>query len=87
MSHLPLTRSGPRAGLPVNAGMEPLFAELGPLRANPVEVVVTVPEGKSRRCVMDVVVAEEDAGRAFGTAFEACRGVEGFEITARRFES
>ena len=49
-------------------------------------VVVTVPDGKSRRCVMDVVVAEEDAGRAFGTAFEACRGVEGFEITARRFE-
>ena len=71
---------------PLRPGMEPLFPELPVSGARPVEVTVTVPDGTGRRCVMDVVVAEEDAGRAFGTAFEACRGVEGFEITARRFE-
>jgi hypothetical protein len=65
--------------------MEPLFEELAPLAANAVEVVVTVPGGKSRRCVMDVVVAEKDAGQAFTMAFEAIRDAPDFEVTARRF--
>jgi hypothetical protein len=66
--------------------MEPLFDELGPLLARSVEVTVTVPDGKGRRCLMDVVVAEEDAAHAFGVAFKACLKVEGFEVSARRFE-
>ena len=83
---LPLTRSGPWSELPANAGMEPLFDELGPLRAQPVEVTVTVPDGKSRRCVMDLLVAEGDLLRALTVAADACRGVADFELSARRFE-
>lgn len=86
MSNLPLTRPAPWAGLPANAGMEPLFEELGPLRARPVEVTVTVPDVGGRRCVMHLLVAEGDAGQAFMMAFDACAGVGGFEVTARRFE-
>lgn len=66
--------------------MEPLFPELPASGARPVEVIVTVPDGRSRRCVMDVVAAEDVAGQAFAMAFGACRDVEDFEITARRFE-
>jgi hypothetical protein len=66
--------------------MEPLFAELPPPGARPVEVTVMVPDGGRRRCVMDIVVAEDSAGQAFAMAFAAVRGVEGFEVTARRFE-
>lgn len=86
MDYLPLTRPAPWDELPANAGMEPLFEELAPLAASPVEVIVTVPGGKSRRCVMDVVVAEKDAGQAFAMAFEAIRDAPDFEVTARRFE-
>ena len=86
MSHLPLARPAPWDGIPANAGMEPLFDELGPLLARPVEVTVTVPDGKGRRCLMDVVVAEKDAGQAFAVAFDAIRDAEDFEVTARRFE-
>jgi hypothetical protein len=65
--------------------METLFPELPSSGARPVEVMVTVPEGDSRRCVMDLLVAEAHLLRAFALAFEACRGAEGFEVTARRF--
>jgi hypothetical protein len=85
MSHLPLTRPGPWTELPASAGMEPLFDELGPLRASPVEVMVTVPALAGRRCVMDLLVAEGDLLRALTVAAEACRGVDDFELTARRF--
>jgi hypothetical protein len=73
------------APLPAPDGMEPLFPELGPPGARPVEVMVTVPEGRSRRCVMHIVASEDDAAKAVSVAMSACRGVEGFEVTARRF--
>lgn len=85
MDSLPLTRPAPWTEIPANAGMEPLFDDLAPLAASPVEVTVTVPGGKSRRCLMDVVVAEGDAVRAFAMAFEAIRDADDFEVTARRF--
>lgn len=85
MDSLPLTRPAPWAEIPANTGMDPLFDELAPLAANPVQVTVTVPGGKSRRCLMDVVVAEGDAARAFAMAFEQIRGAGDFEVTARRF--
>ena len=65
--------------------METLFPELPAPGTRPVEVAVTVPDGRSRRCVMDPLVAEADLLRAFALAFEACRDAEGFEVTARRF--
>lgn len=83
MDHLPLTQSAPFEDIP--AGIDTLFPELAPSGARPVEVTVTVPEGCGRRAVMHIVVAEGNAGDAFGLAFSACNGVEGFEITARRF--
>ena len=84
---LPLTRSAPWTDLdlPANASMEPLWPELPPPGTRPVEVTVTVPEGDGRRCVMDVVVAEDSAGQAFAMAFAAVRGVGDFEVTARPF--
>ena len=84
---LPLTRSAPWTDLdlPANASMEPLWPELPPPGARPVEVMVTVPDGDSRRCVMHVVAAEDDAGRALAMAVSACRGVGDFEVTARPF--
>jgi hypothetical protein len=48
-------------------------------------VAVTVPEGNGRRAVMHIVIAEGNAGDAFSLAFRACEGVDGFEVTARRF--
>jgi hypothetical protein len=84
---LPLTRPAPWTEVPANAGMEPLFDELAPLAASPVEVIVTVPNGGSRRCLMDVVVGEADAARAFAVAFELIRDADDFEVTARRFAS
>ncbi len=65
--------------------METLFPELPSSGSRPVEVAVTVPGEAGRRCVMHVVAAEADAVRAFGMAFGACRDVEDFEVTARRF--
>jgi hypothetical protein len=85
MDHLPLTRSAPWTEIPPASGIETLFPELPPPGSRPVEVTVTVPDGDSRRCVMDIVAAEDDAPRAVATALGACRGVDGFELTARRF--
>jgi hypothetical protein len=65
--------------------METLFPELPLPGARPVEVAVTVLDGAGRRCVMHVVAAEWHAGRAFAMAFEACEGMDEFEVTARRF--
>ncbi|HMG62042.1 MAG TPA: hypothetical protein VK599_03765 [Streptosporangiaceae bacterium] len=67
-------------------GIETLFPDLPPPGARPVEVAVTVADGDSRRCVMQVVAAEADAAEAFGMAFRACAGVEDFEVVARRFK-
>lgn len=36
---------------------------------------------------MHIVTAEMNAGNAFGLAFRACEGVDGFEIAARRFRA
>ena len=80
MEHLPLTRPAPFTEFP--AGMEPLFAELPPPGMRPVEVTVTLP---GRPSAMHLVVAEEDAAAALTLAFQACAGVEEFEISARRF--
>jgi hypothetical protein len=85
MSYLPLTRSGAFEDFPFAEGTDTLFPELPPAGSRPVEVTVTVPDGDSRRCVMDIVAAEDDAPQAFATAFGACRGVKDFEITARWF--
>lgn len=85
MDHLPLTRSGAFEEFPLAAGMETLFADLPPNGMRPVEVTVTVPDGGSPRCVMHIVAAEDDAPQALAMAAGACRGVEEFEITARRF--
>jgi hypothetical protein len=85
MDSLPLTRPGPWIEVPANAGMEPLFDDLAPLCARPVEVTVTIPHGQSRRTVMHLLVAEDDAPRALALAAGACRGVDGFEINARQF--
>jgi hypothetical protein len=65
--------------------METLFAELPPPGLRPVEVTVTVPGAGGRRVVMDIVASEADAARALAVAMGACRGVEDFELTARRF--
>ena len=80
MEHLPLTRSGPFTEIP--AGIETLFPELAPPGSQPVEVTVTLP---GVPCAMHIVTREADAGRAFELAFEACAGIDEFEITARRF--
>jgi hypothetical protein len=88
MDHLPLTRSAPFTEIPefpAAAGIGTLFPELAPSGARPVEVTVTVPERGGRRCVMHIVTAEDNAGDAFSLAFRACEGVDGFEVTARRF--
>jgi hypothetical protein len=85
MESLPLTCSAPFEEFPAAAGIESLFPELAPSGARPVEVTVTVPERDGRRVVMHIVAAEVNAGRAFGLAFGACEGIDGFEITARRF--
>jgi len=85
MDYLPLTRSEPFTELPVTAGMEPLFDELAPLAASPVEVMATVPHGETRRCVMHLLVAEDDALRALSLAVTACKGMPDFEVMARRF--
>ena len=65
--------------------MEPLWPELPPPGSRPVEVMVTVPGADGRRVVMDIVAAEDDAERALAVAMRACRGVDDFELTARRF--
>jgi len=62
--------------------MDPLFDELAPLTRAPFEVTITGGDG---RCLMDLVVAEGDVTRAFAVAFEKSAGVDGFEITVRRF--
>jgi hypothetical protein len=85
MEHMPLTRPAPFGEFPVAAGMETLLPELPPNGTRPVEVTVTVPDGDGRRCVMDIVAAEDDAPQALAMAFGACRGVENFEIRVRRF--
>jgi hypothetical protein len=85
MDYLPLTRPEPFTEFPVTAGMEPLFDELAPLAASPVEVMATVPHGEARRCVMHLLVAEDDAARALALAVTACRGIADFEVVARRF--
>ena len=77
---LPLTRSAPWTDIP--AGIEPLFPELGPSGARPVEVTVTLPQNP---CAMHIIVAQGDTPRAFALAFGACEGVEDFEISVRRF--
>jgi len=82
MDHLPLTRPGPFEEIPEFTGMEVLFPELPLPGSRPVEVTVTLPEG---RCAMHIVIAEADAAKAFGMAFGACEGLEDFEITAKRF--
>jgi hypothetical protein len=82
MSHLPLTRSAAFEEIPGTGGTETLFPELPPPGTRPVEVTVVLPEG---RCAMHIVVAEADAAHAFGLAFGACRDVEEFEVSARRF--
>ena len=82
---LPLLRPAPWEEIPPGAGFETLFPELPPPGTRPVEVTVTVPDGDSRRVVMDIVTAEANAGDAFALAFRACAGVEGFEVSARRF--
>ncbi len=81
----PLTAPQPWEEIPPGDGFETLFPELPPSGARPVEVTVTVPDGDSRRVVMDIVTAEANAGDAFGLAFRACSEVEGFEVTARPF--
>jgi hypothetical protein len=83
MEHLPLTRPAPFEDFTVPAGMDPLFDELAPLARAPFEVTVTAGE---RGCLMDLVVAEGDVARAFAVAFEKSAGLEGFEITVRRFQ-
>lgn len=85
MSDLPLAVPPPREEIPSGEGSVTLFPELPPPGTRPVEVTVTVPDGDSRRVVMDIVTAEANAGDAFSLAFRACAGVEGFEVTARRF--
>ena len=82
MDYLPLTRSGAFEEFPLTGGAETLFPELPSSGASPVEVTVTLPGG---RCAMAIVVAERDAAEAFGMAFRACAGIDGFEVTARRF--
>ncbi|HTJ66185.1 MAG TPA: hypothetical protein VL551_01525 [Actinospica sp.] len=82
MDHLPLTRSAPFEDFPADGVIETLFPELPPPGMRPVEVTVTLPEG---RCAMHIVVAQADGAEAFGMAFRACADVEDFEITARRF--
>ncbi len=72
---------------PPHSVMEPLFPELPASGSRPVEVTVTVPDGAGRRCLMDVVAAEDDAVQAFAMAFGACRDVEDFEVAARPFRS
>jgi hypothetical protein len=66
-------------------GLETLFPELPPPGARPVEVTVTIPHGETRRTVMHILVTEDDALRALTLAVTACRGVEDFEVMARRF--
>jgi hypothetical protein len=82
MEYLPLTRPAPFEDFPAGEDIETLFPELPPPGMRPVEVAVTLPEG---RCVMHIVVAEANAAEAFGMAFRACAGLEDYEITARRF--
>jgi hypothetical protein len=65
--------------------VETLFPELPLPGARPVEVTVTVPYGGGRRCVMQVVAAESEAGDVFAMTLRECADVEGFEVTARRF--
>jgi hypothetical protein len=85
MNHVPLTRPARFEEIPVTAGMDELFPELGLPATAAVEVTLTVADGVRRRCLMDVVVPEAQAAEAFGLAFRHCAGLEGFEVTARRF--
>lgn len=78
-----LTYPAPWTEIP--AAADTLFPELPPDGARPVEVTVTVPDGAGRRCIMQIVAAEGDAPAAAAMALGACRGVAGFELTARRF--
>ena len=68
-----------------SSGMQTLFPELPASGARPVEVTVTVPHGETRRTVMHLLVTEGDALRALALAVTACKGVEDFEVNARRF--
>lgn len=68
----------------IPAGMEPLFAELAPNGARPVQVTVTVPDGGGRRAVMDIMTREDQAVEDFAMVFGYAAEAEGFEITVRR---
>jgi len=81
MSSLPLTRAGDWTEI----GMEPLFADLAPNGARPVEMTVTVPHGDGRRPVMDIITREDQAVEDFAMAFSHARDAEGFEIVVRRY--
>jgi hypothetical protein len=84
MDHLPLTCTAPFEEIPLNPGMDPLFDELAPLARAPFEVTVTAGRDGGRRCLMDLIVAEDDVRRAFAVAFEQGGGLEDFEVTVRR---
>jgi hypothetical protein len=77
---LPLTRSAPWTEIPPE--IETLFPELPSSGARPVEVTVTLPGIPH---AMHLLVTQADTSRAFALAFEACAGVEEFEISVRRF--
>jgi len=81
-SSLPLTRAGEWTEIP--PGMEPLWPDLAPNGARPVEVTVTVPDAGRRRAVMDIITWEDQAVEDFGMAFRHALDIEGFEITVRR---
>lgn len=77
---LPLTRSAPWTEIP--PGIEPLFPELAPSGARPVEVTVALPHNP---CAMNVVVPEAGALEVLAEVLEACAKAEDFEVTVRRF--
>jgi len=81
MSDLPLTRSAPWTEIP--AGIEPLFPELAPPGARPVEMTVALP---GNPCAMFVVVPEAGAVEVLGEVLEACAKAEEFEVTVRRYQ-
>lgn len=86
MDHLPLTRSGPFEEITAPGVIETLFPELPLPGSRPVEITATMPCEGSRRTVMQIVVSQDGAAQAFGMALRECAGIEGFEVTARRFE-
>jgi hypothetical protein len=77
---LPLTRPAPWTEIPPET--ETLFPELPSSGARPVEVTVTLPGVPH---AMHLLVAQGDTSRAFALAFDACRDVDEFEISVRRF--